>query len=637
MIAELSRSLALAFQASNAEEVREQIKAMEWVNKNNPQSIEDLPMWMQDKIKAEKKARQVNIEKEIMPIVKAIEITAEIPEINEILIDLYENEAEFVELGIVDGEIIVKQVTGPTVDSVHVDSIGEDEDEKKKKRKPVIIVTGGYTPLGKAEGDTPVVEEQRYTFSPWYVPDSVDAHGEWADKDEVQQAFWRYLALDDRDIRLQHNVDIVAGQWVEGATWPYEVTLPVKHPEGDIEYTFPAGTPFLGIIWEPWAWDLIKEGKIRGLSIGGTARRIEGDLGESDKEYSREVSFATKMIHEVHGKYVVFDDEMTRTFGVYDTEEEAESRLSEIERFAETDKAKSLSVGDTVSFSVPKPPEGNMIARGIITSVKRDGRLTLPNTNESVEATEENPAAIVRVYIEDGDEWVESDRSVVKPFTELREIEEFTKADVSAKVKEQLQDKVKTHNESVTAESKKANLRMLIACYKRGIGAYQTNPSSVRPTVSSAEQWAMGRVNGLLHALKTGRFKRGKFDTDLLPSGHPLSTKKSLEKAETFTPPKGVQEEAQMAQGWIADGHAGSNFTSVGRRRASQLANGQAVSLDTIRRMNSYLARHSVDSKAEGFNYGEDGFPSPGRVAWSAWGGDPAVSWVKDILSRYDD
>ena len=122
--------------------------------------------------------------------------------------------------------------------------------------------------------------------------------------------------------------------------------------------------------------------------------------------------------------------------------------------------------------------------------------------------------------------------------------------------------------------------------------------------------------------------------------GHRASTVtqiSSLKKAETFTPPKGVQEEARMAQGWIADGHAGGNFTSVGRRRASQLANGQAVSLDTIRRMNSYLARHSVDSKAEGFNYGEDGFPSPGRVAWSAWGGDPAVSWVREILDSVDE
>lgn len=30
--------------------------------------------------------------------------------------------------------------------------------------------------------------------------------------------------------------------------------------------------------------------------------------------------------------------------------------------------------------------------------------------------------------------------------------------------------------------------------YNKGIGAYKTNPSSVRPQVKSKEQWAMARV-----------------------------------------------------------------------------------------------------------------------------------------------
>ena len=30
--------------------------------------------------------------------------------------------------------------------------------------------------------------------------------------------------------------------------------------------------------------------------------------------------------------------------------------------------------------------------------------------------------------------------------------------------------------------------------YRKGLGAYNTNPQSVRPQVSSAQQWAMGRV-----------------------------------------------------------------------------------------------------------------------------------------------
>jgi len=102
--------------------------------------------------------------------------------------------------------------------------------------------------------------------------------------------------------------------------------------------------------------------------------------------------------------------------------------------------------------------------------------------------------------------------------------------------------------------------------------------------------------------------------------------------ADTFTPPQGVREEAARAVRWIADGQAGSGFTNVGRARAHQLADGDPVSLNIIRRMASFLARHRVDKEGEGWRPGEAGYPSPGRVAWAAWGGDPAVSWTNSIL-----
>ena len=63
------------------------------------------------------------------------------------------------------------------------------------------------------------------------------------------------------------------------------------------------------------------------------------------------------------------------------------------------------------------------------------------------------------------------------------------------------------------------------------MGAYRTNPGSVRGNVTGADQWGLARVNGFLHALRTGRFKRKPYDQDLLPSSHPLSSKKSGEKA----------------------------------------------------------------------------------------------------------
>ena len=86
-------------------------------------------------------------------------------------------------------------------------------------------------------------------------------------------------------------------------------------------------------------------------------------------------------------------------------------------------------------------------------------------------------------------------------------------------------NKVKEHN----ARSKhKVTTSMLEAVYRRGIGAYKTNPGSVRPNVKSPEQWAMARVNSFLRIVSGS--KSPKHDKDLLPASHASSSKKSDEE-----------------------------------------------------------------------------------------------------------
>ncbi len=99
------------------------------------------------------------------------------------------------------------------------------------------------------------------------------------------------------------------------------------------------------------------------------------------------------------------------------------------------------------------------------------------------------------------------------------------RSEITGAVKEGLQKKVEDHNESVESATKKTNLRTLSTVFRRGVGAYKTNPGSVRPNVKSPEQWAYARVNSYLYALKNEKFRSGKHDTDLFPKGHPLSSK----------------------------------------------------------------------------------------------------------------
>ena len=93
-------------------------------------------------------------------------------------------------------------------------------------------------------------------------------------------------------------------------------------------------------------------------------------------------------------------------------------------------------------------------------------------------------------------------------------------------VEKGLENKLEEHLEEVGDDARKqTNMEVLEQVFDRGIGAYKTNPESVRPGVTSPEQWAYARVNSFLYALRNLRFRSGRHDTDLLPEEHPLSTK----------------------------------------------------------------------------------------------------------------
>jgi len=86
-----------------------------------------------------------------------------------------------------------------------------------------------------------------------------------------------------------------------------------------------------------------------------------------------------------------------------------------------------------------------------------------------------------------------------------------------------LKTKMENHNKKVDAGSKRATLAALKAVYRRGAGAFST---SHRPGMTRG-QWAMARVNAYLYLLRNGRPSNPNYttDNDLLPKGHPKSSK----------------------------------------------------------------------------------------------------------------
>ena len=108
-----------------------------------------------------------------------------------------------------------------------------------------------------------------------------------------------------------------------------------------------------------------------------------------------------------------------------------------------------------------------------------------------------------------------------------------------------------------------------------------------------------------------------------------------LGKAEGYSPPAGARSAARKAIKFKEDGKAKGAGTAVGWTRARQLANGETLSLSTVKRMYSYFSRHEVDKK--GKDWGNSANPSKGYVMWLAWGGDAGFSWSRSIVERAKD
>ena len=97
------------------------------------------------------------------------------------------------------------------------------------------------------------------------------------------------------------------------------------------------------------------------------------------------------------------------------------------------------------------------------------------------------------------------------------------------------------------------------------------------------------------------------------------------------TPTDAMVEEAERGLAWRAE--YGRGGTEVGVARARDIANRRNLSIDTVQRMASYFARHEVDKDAEGFEAGEDGYPSAGRIAWALWGGDAGAAFARRVMA----
>ena len=100
-----------------------------------------------------------------------------------------------------------------------------------------------------------------------------------------------------------------------------------------------------------------------------------------------------------------------------------------------------------------------------------------------------------------------------------------------------------------------------------------------------------------------------------------------------LTPPQAAQENAQKVLDWRDEhGDEVKGMTRTGWVRANQLAEGEELSPDIVKRMSSFNRHRSNSDLAD--EYEGEPWKDAGYVAWLGWGGDEGIDWAMRMSDR---
>lgn len=277
----------------------------------------------------------------------------------------------------------------------------------------------------------------------------------------------------------------------------------------------------------------------KSQEIGKIVDSFTKSMDETDELKGKHKNETHKSIVENHvecqGKFAVVD-ESGDLMSCYDTRKEAEDSIADLAKETMTSdnipdrQAEQGLPGAVSELTRRKKKRTYKSASGPI--VKGDFVAFMDEKLEKGRVSAvDGETVIVRLYKTSSENaFVSTDTLVNKTMSDLtklkvaavREIELVSKSDT-----DKLNELSNKHNEKYgNVNNKKVTFATLKKVFERGVHAYDASPGV---NVSSPEQWAYARVNGFLQAVKSGKFKNRPYDTDLLPKGHPLSTKKSDE------------------------------------------------------------------------------------------------------------
>ena len=298
------------------------------------------------------------------------------------------------------------------------------------------------------------------------------------------------------------------------------------------------------------------------------------------------------------------------------------SLAEEIEPGGERARPDELRIGDFVSWN-----SSGGRARGRIVRIVRDGTINVPDSDFNIEGTEDDPAALIRIFREQEDGWEATDVLVGHKFSTLTKID-----DLRIKYKKMKKQK-----------------RVLPDNYRPSLSEDVPEGRACGNCIFYKEDDVKEFPNGELRAWceKWDDYVNGAYYCNAWQPAEEIEEDLEDELEESrqvnLTPPAYMRAAARRGLELNRQGFGGDGLTDKTKQEARDMADGR-VSEDKWRRIAPWIARHLVDLDApKNNNQNDPGYPGAGLVAHLLWGSGPSkraaqrtLDYAQGVIDRLD-
>ena len=306
------------------------------------------------------------------------------------------------------------------------------------------------------------------------------------------------------------------------------------------------------------------------------------------------------------------------------------SLAEEIEPGGERARPDELRIGDFVSWN-----SSGGRARGRIVRIVRDGTINVPDSDFNIEGTEDDPAALIRIFREQEDGWEATDVLVGHKFSTLTKIDDLRiKYKKMKKQKRVLPD---NYRPSLSEDVPEGRACGNCIFYKEDDVKEFPN-GELRAWCEKWDDYVSGAYycNAWQPAEEIEEDLEDELDEEI---------QDELEESRqvNLTPPAYMRAAARRGLELNRQGFGGDGLTDKTKQEARDMADGR-VSEDKWRRIAPWIARHLVDLDAPKNNNPNDpGYPGAGLVAHLLWGSGPSkraaqrtLDYAQGVIDRLD-